>query len=83
MGFPRKIYIDLRFREQTSKSSNDFVYELARNINLPKRCAGFITDVTIPVSWHNINVNGKYLYLKGYAPCRRPPPEFLEYFPNQ
>ena len=21
--------------------------------------------------------------LKGYAPCRRPPPEFLEYFPDQ
>ena len=62
MDFPRKIYIDSGFREQTSKSSSDFVYELARNINLPKRCAGLITDVTIPVSWHNIDVNGKYLY---------------------
>ena len=62
MDFPRKNYIDSRFREQNSESSSDFTYELARNINLPKRCAGFITDVTIPVSWHNINVNGKYLY---------------------
>ena len=62
MDFPRKIYIDSRFREQTSKSSSDFVYELARNINLPKRCAGFITDVTIPVNWRNFDVNGKYFY---------------------
>ena len=30
--------------------------------NLLKRCAGFISDVTIPVSWHNINVNGRYRY---------------------
>ena len=62
MDFPRKLYVDSRFREQNSKSSSDFVYELARNINLPKRCAGFITDVTIPVSWKNFDVNGKYFY---------------------
>ena len=49
-------YIDSRFREQNSKSSSDFTYELARNINLPKRCAGFITDVTIPVSWHKLTL---------------------------
>ena len=62
MDFPRNIYIDSRLREQNSQSSSDFVYELTRNINLPKRCAGFITDVTIAVRWHNMNVNGRYLY---------------------
>ena len=62
MDFPRKIHIDTRFREQHSESTSNFIYELARVVNLPKKCAGFITDVSIPCVWRNIDVNGKYFY---------------------
>ncbi len=68
--YPRKIYIDSRFRKNhaadafvadTSESS-DFVFELARTINLPKKCAAFIADVSVPHSWYNIDQHNRRLF---------------------
>ena len=59
---PRKMFIDSRFRKDSSLSSSDFTFELVRSINLPKKCAAFIADVAIPHTWYNIDSNNCNLY---------------------
>ena len=58
-----KVYIDSRFKTKDSKSNSDFKYELVESIQLPDKCAAYVDDVIIPVSWYNIDENNKnYMY---------------------
>ena len=55
-GIPiRKVYIDSRFKTKDSKSNSEFKHELAESVELPDKCACFVDDVIIPVSWYNID----------------------------
>ena len=58
----RKIYIDSRFKKDTSRSTSDFEFELSRVVTLPKRCAGFITDIHLVHSWFNVDAHNQNLY---------------------
>ena len=50
----RKIYIDSRYCTKDSKSSSNFKVELPVTTQLPDNCVFFVTDVSIPHSWHTI-----------------------------
>ena len=66
-GIPiRKVYIDSRFKTKDSKSNSEFKYELAESVELPDKCVCFVDDVIIPVSWYNIDENGKNIYVRRY-----------------
>ena len=61
-----KVYIDSRFKTKDSKSNSDFKYELVESIQLPDKCAAYVDDVIIPVSWYNIDENNRYLYVRRF-----------------
>ena len=60
--FPRKVYICSRQAAATSRSTSDFDLTLSRNIVLPQKCAGFITDIQIPHSWYTVDDGQRFLY---------------------
>ena len=60
-----KVYIDSRFKTTYSKSNSDFKYELVESIQLPDKCAAYVDDVIIPVSWYNIDENKK-IYVRRF-----------------
>ena len=60
--FVRKVYVDSRMATSTSRSNSDFDITLSRNIVLPQKAAGFITDIQIPHSWYCVDVGHRYLY---------------------
>ena len=60
----RKVYICSRQAAATSRSTSDFDITLSRNIVLPQRCAGFLTDIQIPHSWYVVDENQRYLYFR-------------------
>lgn len=64
MSSIKKIYIDTRFKTQDSISDSDFKIQLPFNIDLPNKCAFYITDIVIPVSFYTVQtgVNDK-LYI--------------------
>ena len=62
--FTRKVYICSRQSAATSKSTSDFDITLSRNLVLPQKCAGFVTDIQIPHSWYVIDAGQRYLYFK-------------------
>ena len=62
--FTRKVYICSRQAAPTSRSTSDFDLTLSRNLVLPQKCAGFITDIQIPHSWYVIDEGQRYLYFK-------------------
>ena len=62
----RKLYIDSRFRLDGSKSSSDMEFELNRAITLPRRCAGFVTDIHLMHSWYNVDEHAFRLYYVEY-----------------
>ena len=61
-----KVYIDSRFKTKDSKSNSDFKYELVESIQLPDKCAAYVDDVIIPVSWYNIDEHNRYLYVRRF-----------------
>ena len=61
-----KVYIDSRFKTKDSKSNSEFKYELVESIQLLDKCACFVDDVIIPVSWYNIDENNRYLYIRRF-----------------
>ena len=65
-GIPIKVYIDSRFKTKDSKSDSDFKYELVQSIQLPDKCAVFLDDVIIPVSWFNVDEDNKYIYIRRF-----------------
>ena len=50
----KKIYIDTRHSTADSKNTSDFKISLPNNIPLPCNAAFYITDITVPVSWHTV-----------------------------
>ena len=50
-----KVYTGSRFKIQDSKSNSEFKYELLESVQVPDKCACFIDDVIIPVSWYDID----------------------------
>ena len=51
--FCRKIYVDSR--QRISGTPSEFKCSLVRNVSLPKKCAAFVSDVTIPHAWYNVD----------------------------
>ena len=41
----KKIYIDSRFRTDSSASNSDFSIELQETLDLPEQCAAYIDDI--------------------------------------
>ena len=62
--FTRKVYICSRQATPTSRSTSDFDISLSRNVVLPQKAAGFITDIQIPHSWYTVDDGQRYLYFK-------------------
>ena len=60
--FTRKVYICSRQASATSRSTSDFDLALTRNLVLPQKCAGFVTDIQIPHSWYVIDEGQRFLY---------------------
>ena len=64
LTFPRKVYICSRQAAATSRSTSDFDLTLSRNVVLPQKCAGFITDIQIPHSWYTVDAGQRFLYFR-------------------
>ena len=62
--FTRKVYICSRQATPTSRSTSDFDISLSRNVVLPQKAAGFITDIQIPHSWYTVDEGQRFLYFK-------------------
>ena len=62
--FTRKVYICSRQAAATSRSTSDFDLTLSRNLVLPQKCAGFITDIQIPHTWYTVDSGQRYLYFR-------------------
>ena len=62
--FPRKVYICSRQAASTSRSTSDFDLSLSRNLVLPQKAAGFITDIQIPHSWYTVDAGQRFLYFR-------------------
>ena len=60
----KKLYIDSRMRTKDSKSSADFAVDLPNTLLMPENTVFYVDDVTIPVSWYNINSHNNQLYVK-------------------
>ena len=65
--FTRKVYICSRQAADTSRSTSDFDICLSRNLVLPQRCAGFITDIHIPHAWRTIDNGHCFLYYRLFS----------------
>ena len=63
-SFTRKIYIDSRQATQSSRSTSDFDVVLGRDVVLPPKAAGFVTDIHIPHSWYTVDDGSQYLYVR-------------------
>ena len=61
----KKIYIDTRFRTDSSSNSSDFKISLPETVYLPDNTKFFIDDVSIPHSWYSVekDINDK-LYME-------------------
>jgi len=60
----KKIYIDSRFKTSSSRSNTDFEFELKETIDLPDKCACYIDDLVIPVSYYNCDASNNKLYVR-------------------
>jgi hypothetical protein len=60
----RKIYIDSRFKTDSSVSDSNFSIVLPEAVNLPEKCIGVIDEIILPVMFCNVQtgVNDK-LYM--------------------
>ena len=58
----KKIYVDTRFRTDSSSNSSDFKISLPETVYLPDNTKFFIDDVSIPHSWYSVeeNINDKF-----------------------
>ena len=64
MSFPRKIYVDSRFRTSGSASHSDFTFQLARSIELPAGTRAVIDSVQIPNVFRTDDSTRCKLYLR-------------------
>ena len=63
--FCRKIYVDSA--QRISGTPSNFKVSLVRDVALPKRCAAFVSDVSIPHTWLSVDETSNRLYWDGYA----------------
>ena len=63
MSFPRKLYIDSRFRTAGSASHSDFTFQLARSIELPPGTRAVMDSVQIPNVFQTVEASRSKLYL--------------------
>jgi hypothetical protein len=63
MSFPRKLYIDSRFRTAGSASHSDFTFQLPRSIELPAGTRAVVDSVQIPNVFQTVETNRSVLYL--------------------
>ena len=64
----KKIYIDTRLKSPDSKSNSDFSVDLPNTLVMPDNTVFYIDDVTIPVSWYNVDDNNNNLYAQFQLP---------------
>ena len=63
--FCRKIYVSSG--QRISGTPSDFKFSLVRNVSIPKRCAAFVSDVSIPHTWTNCDTHVNTLYWEEYS----------------
>ena len=63
--FCRKIYLDSS--QRISGTPSNFKVSLVRDVALPKRCAAFASDVSIPHTWLSVDETSNRLYWDEYA----------------
>jgi hypothetical protein len=63
MSFPRKLYIDSRFRAPGSASHSDFTFQLPRSIELPAGTRAVVDSVQIPNVFPTVETSRSLLYL--------------------
>jgi hypothetical protein len=63
MSFPRKLYIDSRFRAAGSASHSDFTFQLPRSIELPAGTRAVVDSVQIPNVFQTVEPRRSLLYL--------------------
>jgi hypothetical protein len=63
MSFPRKLYIDSRFRTAGSASHSDFTFQLPRSIELPAGTRAVVDSVQIPNVFMTVEKTRSLLYL--------------------
>jgi hypothetical protein len=75
MSFPRKLYIDSRFRAAGSASHSDFTFQLPRSIELPAGTRAVVDSVQIPNVFQTVEPSRSTLYLSihqaGVEPVER------------
>jgi hypothetical protein len=72
MSFPRKLYIDSRFRAPGSASHSDFTFQLPRSIELPAGTRAVVDSVQIPNVFQTVESSRSLLYLSvGAEPAER------------
>ncbi len=59
--FCRQIYVGSS-RQRISGTPSNFRYSLVRNVVLPKNCAAFVSDVTLPHTWTNVDPHANALH---------------------
>ena len=62
--FCRKIYVDSA--QRISGTPSNFNVSLVRDVAVPKRCAAFVSDVSIPHTWLNVDEHADRLYWDEY-----------------
>ena len=63
--FCRKIYVDSA--QRMSGTPSNFRFSLVRDVTLPKKCAAFVSDVSIPHTWLSVDQASNRLYWDEYA----------------
>ena len=58
----KKIYVDSRFRNDSSASSTDFRMQLTESVQVPDNTAVIVTDICIPHTWYTIEYYNDKLY---------------------
>jgi hypothetical protein len=75
MSFPRKLYIDSRFKTAGSASHSDFTFQLPRSIELPAGTRAVVDSVQIPNVFQTVEPGRSTLYLSihqaGVEPVER------------
>ena len=51
----KNFYIDSRFKSSDSESDSNIKIDLKTTLNLPDDCICFLDDITIPVSFYNVD----------------------------
>ena len=75
MSYPRKLYIDSRFRTSGSASHSDFTFQLARSIELPPGTRAVVDSVQIPNVFQTVEASRLKLYLRIFEQAEFEPVE--------